>query len=44
MLDIVSPESVGLSSERLNYIPEFINRYVDDGKLPGYLVLVASPW
>ncbi|MEM7537035.1 MAG: serine hydrolase domain-containing protein [Chloroflexota bacterium] len=41
MLNLVSPESVGLSTERLNYIPERLNRYVDEEKLPGYMVLVA---
>ena len=41
MIETVSPESVGLSSTRLNRIPEHLKGYVDNGRLPGYLVLVA---
>ncbi len=41
MIETVSPESVGLSSIRLNRIPEHLKGYVDDGRIPGYLVLVA---
>ena len=41
MIETVSPESVGLSSSRLNRIPEHLKGYVDDGRIPGYLVLVA---
>jgi len=35
------PQSVGLSKEALARIPAHFNRYVDEGKLPGYLVMVA---
>ena len=41
MIETVSPESVGLSSARLNRIPEHLKGYVDEGRIPGYLVLVA---
>jgi CubicO group peptidase (beta-lactamase class C family) len=41
MIAVTSPETVGLSAARLSYIPEHFNRYVDDGKIPGYLVLIA---
>lgn len=41
MIETVSPESVGLSSICLNRIPEHLKGYVDDGRIPGYLVLVA---
>lgn len=40
MFDCVTPESVGLSAQRLAFIPKHLNRYVDDGKLPGYQMLV----
>ncbi len=38
---LVSPQSVGLNEERLALIPPHLNRYVDEGKIPGYLVMVA---
>ncbi|MBV7330332.1 beta-lactamase family protein [Chloroflexi bacterium TSY] len=41
MIELASPESVGLSSQRLGYIPDHLNQYVDSGKIPGYLVLVS---
>jgi CubicO group peptidase (beta-lactamase class C family) len=41
MFELVSPATVGLSAERLNRIAPHLNRYVDEGKLPGYQVLVA---
>ena len=41
MIELTSPESVGLSSDRLGYIADHFNRYVDEGKIPGYLVLIA---
>ena len=41
MIELASPESVGLSSDRLGRIAARFDRYVDDGKLPGYLALVA---
>lgn len=41
MFDLVAPQSVGLSAERLDAIRPHLNRYVDSGKIPGYLVLVA---
>ena len=41
MIKTVSPESVGLSSTRLDRIPEHLKSYVDDGRIPGYLVLIA---
>ena len=41
MIELTRPEDVGLSSARLNTIADHFNRYVDEGKIPGYLVLVA---
>ncbi len=41
MIKLVSPASVGLNAACLNCIAPHLNRYVDDGKLPGYLVMVA---
>ncbi|MCB0063529.1 MAG: beta-lactamase family protein [Caldilineaceae bacterium] len=41
MLTRYNPEDVGLSRHALERIPAHLNRYVDEGKLPGYLVLVA---
>ncbi len=35
------PAEVGLSQCALDRIPPHFNRYVDEGKLPGYLVMVA---
>lgn len=36
-----APESVGIASKHLTYLDAHIQRYIDDGKLPGGLVLVA---
>jgi CubicO group peptidase (beta-lactamase class C family) len=36
-----SPESVGIASKHLAYLDAHIQRYIDEGKLPGGLVLVA---
>ena len=41
MLEIANPSDVGLAAARLERIPVHFNRYVDEGKIPGYLVLVA---
>jgi len=41
MIELTRPETVGLSADRLSRIASHFNRYVDDGKLPGYLVLIA---
>lgn len=41
MIELTSPESVGLCADRLARIAAHFNRYVDDGKIPGYLVLIA---
>ena len=41
MLNLTTPETVGLSSRRLAAIPPHLNRYVDSGKLPGYQLLIA---
>jgi len=40
-MNLTSPESVGLSSSRLTHIADHFNRYVDEGRLPGYSVLIA---
>ncbi len=37
----VEPESVGMSSDRLARIDRHFRRYVDDGRLPGWQVVVA---
>lgn len=41
MIETVAPESVGLGSARLRRIPEHLKGYVDEGRIPGYLVLVC---
>ena len=41
MIEQTSPVNVGLSAERLSRIAAHFDRYVDEGLLPGYLVLVA---
>ena len=41
MIEMTHPETVGLSAERLGRIAAHFNRYVDVGKIPGYLVLIA---
>lgn len=40
-IDCVSPESLGLSSSRLDRVADYLKEYVDSGKLAGYLVLVT---
>ena len=40
-LEPVKPEQVGLSVERLDRIGQVFNREIDQGKLPGAVVLVA---
>ena len=40
-LELVEPESVGMSSERLDKISEFVRRDIDDGKLVGVVTMVA---
>jgi CubicO group peptidase (beta-lactamase class C family) len=35
------PAELGLSAERLQRIDRHLDRYVDDGRLPGYLAVVA---
>src|SRR4051812_37038735 len=37
----VDPAKVGFDAKRLSRIDTHFRRYVDDGKLPGWLVLVA---
>ena len=37
----VEPESVGMSSERLASIDRHFRQYVDDGRLPGWQIVVA---
>lgn len=41
MLNLVSPASVGLNPKQLDRLAPHLDRYVDEGKLPGYLVMVA---
>ncbi len=41
MLSVIEPIQVGLSPSRLARIGQHFNGYVDQGKLPGYLVMVA---
>ena len=40
-MNTVSPESVGFSSARLKRVDQVMQKYVDQGKLPGVLSLVA---
>jgi CubicO group peptidase (beta-lactamase class C family) len=40
-LSEVAPEAVGLSSERLEFLTGTFQEYVDNGELPGSVVLVA---
>ncbi len=40
-MDLTTPESVGLSASRLSRITTHFNRYVDEGRLPGYSVMIA---
>lgn len=40
-IECVAPESLGLSSSRLDRVAAYLKDYVDSGKLPGYLVAVA---
>src|SRR5919109_2765409 len=37
----VAPAELGFDAERLSRIDRHFDRYVDDGRLPGYLVLVS---
>ena len=41
MIEITRPENVGLSADRLARIAAHFDPYVDAGKLPGYLALIA---
>ncbi len=41
MIELTGAETVGLSADRLGRIAAHFNRYVDEGKLPGYLILIA---
>ena len=38
---LAPPEAVGLDSSRLSRISDWMRRYVDEGKLPGMLAMVA---
>jgi CubicO group peptidase (beta-lactamase class C family) len=40
-LPIAQPETVGISSERLEYLSDALQEYVDDGELVGAVALVA---
>ena len=40
-IECVVPESLGLNSARLGRISVYLKDYVESGKLPGYLVVVA---
>jgi CubicO group peptidase (beta-lactamase class C family) len=40
-MNIVTPEDVGLSSERLDHLRAVMQSYVDEGKLAGLITLVA---
>ena len=43
MIELARPESVGLCADRLARIAAHFNRYVDDGLIPGYLVMRRAP-
>jgi hypothetical protein len=38
---LAKPEDVGLSSERLARVTAWAQRWVDEGKLPGLITMVA---
>jgi len=40
-LDTASPEKAGMSSERLKRMDDFIHAYVDKGRTPGVVTLIA---
>ncbi|MDA7816717.1 beta-lactamase family protein [Sulfurimonas sp.] len=40
-IEIVKPETVGLSTDRLTNIDKLINQHIDENKIPGAVVLVA---
>ena len=40
-MELTSPEALGLSSARLSRIGDHFNDYVDNGRLPGYTVMVS---
>jgi CubicO group peptidase (beta-lactamase class C family) len=40
-MNVVKPESVGFSSNRISRIGDFMQRYVDSGKVAGFVTLVA---
>lgn len=41
MIELSRPEKLGLSADRLDRIATHFDRYVDEGRIPGYLALVA---
>jgi len=41
VLEPAQPEAVGLSSERLTKISEVFQEHIDDGKLPGAVMMIA---
>ena len=41
MIELTRPESLGLSADRLGRIAARFDGYVDEGKIPGYLALIA---
>ena len=41
MIEITPPENVGLSPARLALVSDHLKKYVDEGKIPGFQVLVA---
>ncbi|NJD60823.1 MAG: beta-lactamase family protein, partial [Anaerolineae bacterium] len=40
-MKLANPEQMGFSGERLTRITEFMQRYVDEGKIAGFVTLVA---
>lgn len=41
MIELSRPETVDFSADRLERIAAHFNRYVDEGLIPGYIVLIA---
>lgn len=41
MFKLHKPEELGFSTERMNHVNEYMERYVNDGKVAGFVTLIA---